>query len=275
MYFPTEAITQLLISAHHNVPVLEAHFGMAMMVSTPATVKTFTNSTLTRLFLQTYGLSEFAPAVYATPKTAVYPCFVHFTDTDEVLVAATPGQVSAVVGRHKGQSFILTEKGDVSVSATIHFVSRNGKLLGATCLLLKDASVSTTDANDTDPESSSIVPCPAIDAIAPVSDVVGRIVEKSAYNGLGCMYFRFSPSKGKTAREINQLLSSIQPGSRSIEVSTVFGPPNTSYYTDNFAAIPRVASITPHACASLFAAFPPQLVDMVRLYLGEVGRELA
>ena len=274
MYFPTEAVTQHLISAHHNVPVLESHFGMAMMVSKPAAVKAFTNNTLMQEFLQAYGLSEFTPAIYATPKSAVYPCYIRFSDTDEVFAVATPGQVSAVVGKHKGQPFILTEKADVAFRADIQFVSRNGKLLGTTCLLVKDPAAGA-ERTDGDQESGIIVPCPALDAIAPVSDVVSRIIEKSAYNGLGSVSLRFSPNNGKTAQSVSQLLSSIQPVSGSTQINTAFGVPNTSYYTGNYASIPKVDSITPHAGQSLFTYFPSQLVDMVRLYLSEVGKELA
>ena len=161
------------------------------------------------------------------------------------------------------------------IEPIFHFIARNGKLLGASCVLDRAQNSElfvTGQAHDLAPTDT--VSCKALDQISPLSDIARRIVMLSNYNGLGCFNFKFVPMQMSMfeLEHFLQILPTI-PHDHPDAVLTDFGPEGLRHHFYEYGAAPKIFDFNTRECGSHTRHQTLELYKHLRMYLDAVVAE--
>ena len=157
-----------------------------------------------------------------------------------------------------------------------HYIARKGKLIAASCVLDrkdKSSNLFVTGSNN-DLAPTDTVSCRALDEIAPVSDVMRRIVELTKYNGLGCVNFKFA-SRQVSQTDLEDVLAKLPTIDHEdpAAITTDFGPEGARHNFASYAAVPKLFDWNTRMCGSHVRDQTMELYRMLRMYLEEAASE--
>ena len=135
---PTWTDSELVIGAKHDRELLEAHFGLPIIMSDFPVVAHFTNKSYFNQWMVSNALGCFVPRVYASTHTVKYPVMVKFIGGSYgrgITIASNASALDAAIERVPSHSYILQEALVGRAEPLIHWVARKGKLLATSCSL--------------------------------------------------------------------------------------------------------------------------------------------
>ena len=159
-----------------------------------------------------------------------------------------------------------------------HYIAHKGKLIAASCVLDrrdKGNDLFVTGSNN-DLAPTDTVSCTALDEIAPLSDVIRRIVELTKYNGLGCINFKFAARKMSQAA-LEDFLTKLPTldHNDAAAITTDFGYEGARHNFAAYAAVPKLFDWNTRMCGSHVRDQTMELYRMLRMYLEDVAATAA
>ena len=250
----------------HSVDVLQAHFGLPFLSADADLIDTFTNKARFSEWLREHSLGQYTPEIFMTKHEARLPCLVKSLDDafgKDIRLVHTQDALNTVITRMEklNQTYLISEALPGQVEPIVHFVALSGNILAFTCLLDKQHSDLYVAGKAHHPNYIP-VNCKHFADISPALDVVQAIVRQSAYNGFGCLNFKFVPDS-MALEEIEELLSS-HARYDGLYMADAVGERRMSI--DGRSAIPKFFDMNARMCGTMMAQHTSQIGPMIRLY---------
>ena len=276
---PSWTNSELALAAKHDRELLEAHFGLPIIMSDPSVVEHFTNKSYFNEWMVSQHLHAFVPRVYESSRSVIYPVMVKFTGGtwgEGITIANNASTLDIAIENVPSHSYLLQEALVGKAEPLIHWVARSGKLLATSCSLDNKKAKSLFVTGEKEPlYDADQVSCKDFDSISPLSDLVRSIVSRLNYNGFGCFNFKFAPNTAMTQQKLDDYLLGIQ----AVEhydvkaITTEFGPEGAVSNASAYAALPRLFDFNVRPCGSHFKFHFPSLLTMTRMYLDAMASE--
>ena len=265
---------------YHDVSYLERHFGLPLPLPSLAIIGIFRDKSLFAKWMVDHHMAAFIPKVYASADSVSFPVMIKAPSTGGgkgIYIAHNKTELSEAISTLKAMkqtSYVLQEPIEWKTEPVLYYIARHGKLVGTTCILNRQKSDLFVAGADVE-FSFELVSCEAFEIISPMLDLIRRIVEVSAYNGIGCVNFKFVPVL-VGSQELEEYLGDIPTISHDDPqaVMTTFGNLRSSLDITAHDAIPKLFEINPRPGGSMVGSHSPELVRMMKAFLLTAAEEI-
>ena len=274
VFMPVWTDPPITLSQYHSVSVLEEHFGVPFIMPSGAIAHDFTNKSYFAEWMHINGLGSFVPEQYTNPDQAKYPCVIKIPTAvggRGVLIANNRKELNDALTKLGDQAAILQEALTGSQEPIIHFIAYNGKILSSACFIHNEKeNLFVTGVGKYALHGGKVVSCKDIDAIAPLSDITRKLLQRSMYNGFGCINFKLAANK-KSVSEIDHLLSSLPTVNAATgpHLNTDFGADDASSEWEKYDGVAKMFDFNARLCGSHVLYHIPEINPMIEMYHAE------
>ena len=269
---PFHESEELYMINKHPVEYLERLYRASFLIPPPAAVSTFSDKSDFAQYLHDHGLGMYLPTIFHAVEEVTFPAVAKVdegTGGRGVYIVQNRAELDVALKHIGDQSHLLEEAVPGDSEFVSFFMARNGVLLATCCVRTINPTPLTVVASHAHTDIGYPVRCLDIEALAPVINIVRRVVESSSYNGFGVLNYKLVPRKLSSeglAQRLGAILD-IAEDADDVVLTDFWKAQPIDLAQDQYESVPRFFELNPRIGGRLYTQWPYAKLAMIEAYM--------